>query len=114
MEVLCITTTASCEGVVFIVFPCTCNVKYLPIFHGSYLYLHSPLASENTMLLVKYLAIFLSDSCNKSYNYMYVCMSVCLRENHTKIHMPKCVGRIITKPKHAQAQSQFWVVKTDL
>ena len=52
-------------------------------------------------LLVKYLVILHTDPCNKSHVGLYV---------H---RMSKCVGGI-TWPKHAHAQSQFGVVKTDL
>ena len=74
------------------------------------------------LLLVKYLIIFHSDLCNKSYReseasptlgcsieisrdiYIYVCVSVVCQIN--------CVGGI-TWIKHAHAQSQFWAVKSD-
>ena len=45
--------------------------------------------------------------------YMSVCMLVCMLVFLQKIRMPKCVGGI-TWPTHANAQSQFWEVKTDL
>ena len=57
--------------------------------HGKWLcyftrkqYLHSPAARENTKQLVKYLALFHSYSCNKS--YMYVSLYDCLWKTHTK------------------------------
>ena len=40
-----------------------------------------------------------------------ICQYVCLWETHTKICMPKCVGRI-TWSKHEHAQSQFWEFET--
>ena len=45
--------------------------------------------------------------------YIYTCMSVCLKETHTKSTYAKMRGRNYV-PKHAHAQSQFWVVKSDL
>ena len=54
-------------------------------------------------LLVKYLIILHADPCNKS----HICVSLYVHR------MSKCIGGI-TWPKHAHAQSQFGVVKTDL
>ena len=39
-------------------------------------------------------------------------LTICGKHKNKK-SMPKCVGGIIW-PKHAHAQSQFWVIKTDL